>query len=569
MRPQPRRTVRRTATAAVAAAALLSLAACSSGSGDDGGGGGGSKTPADTLVAYTGQAGDYQANFNPYSPTVIEGPGTIFEPLFYFNQARDQEPVPRLGTEYSWNEDGTELSLTVREGVTWSDGEPFTAHDVVFTLGMITEYPALNGTGYNGTAEAVDDTHLVVRFDEPAYMDGPQVLGRIWIVPEHIWKDMSDPTTDTVQEPVGTGPYLLEEFKPAAFTLKANPGYWGGEPALKRVRFVALSGNQAGADALKAGTVDWQTGPVPDIQNVEKNYPGYQAVTVPLNQIALLSCSSAELGCTGPQTDPAVRQAIYYAMDREQINFLAFEETASEISPGFALTGRDAALISQDLENPVAPMNADVDKAAQLLEDAGWAKGGDGIYAKDGERLSLTVSVVSGWTDYITALDVIGQQLKEAGIEIIPQQSSWNEWSDSRGQGNYQLLIDSLYQGPAPDPYYLYSYFFSTATTAPVGETAQPNFARFSDPEVDAALEALKQTDPQDTAARQEHLDLIQTRIEENMPYIPVLTGGTTSEYNAEKFTGWPTADDLYAFPAVWARPDHSQIFISLKPAGE
>ncbi|SFD46193.1 ABC transporter substrate-binding protein [Streptomyces aidingensis] len=567
MHPLIRRTrTRRAASAAVAAAALLVTAACSS---DSGGDGGGSGTDADTLVAYTGQAGDYQANFNPYSPTTIEGPGTIFEPLFYFNQARDQEPVPRLGTEFSWNDTGTELSITVREGVQWSDGEPFTAHDVVFTLEMITEHPAMNGTGYSGTAEAIDDTHLVVRFDEPAYMDGPQVLGRIWIVPEHIWGEMSDPATDTVQEPVGTGPFVLDEFKPAAFTLAANPDYWDGEPELKKVRFVALSGNQAGADALKAGTVDWQTGPVPDIHNVEKNYPGYRAITVPLNQIALLSCSSAELGCTGPQTDPAVRQAIYYAMDREQINSLAFENTASEISPGFALPGRDSAVISQNLENPTAPMTADAARSARLLEDAGWTKGGDGIYEKDGERLSLTVSVVTGWTDYITAVDVIGQQLKAAGIEIIPQQTSWNEWSDSRGMGNYQLLIDSLYQGPAPDPFYLYSYFFSTATTAEVGESANPNFARFSDPEVDAALEALKQTDPQDTAARQEHFDLIQTRIEQNMPYIPVLTGGTTSEYHAEKFSGWPTTDDLYAFPAVWARPDHSQIFINLKPAGE
>ncbi len=52
------------------------------------------------------------------------------------------------------------------------------------------------------------------------------------------------------------------------------------------------------------------------------------------------------------------------------------------------------------------------------------------------------------------------------------------------------------------------------------------------------------------------------------MPYIPVLTGGTTSQYNAEKFTGWPTAEDLYAFPAVWQRPDNSQIYLNLKPAG-
>jgi peptide/nickel transport system substrate-binding protein len=85
---------------------------------------------------------------------------------------------------------------------------------------------------------------------------------------------------------------------------------------------------------------------------------------------------------------------------------------------------------------------------------------------------------------------------------------------------------------------------------------------------VNAALDALQQIDPEDTAARQPHFDTIQTRLEADMPYIPVLIGGTTSEYNARKFTGWPSEDDLYAFPAVWQRPDNSQIYLNLKPAG-
>ncbi|WP_461110127.1 ABC transporter substrate-binding protein [Streptomyces calidiresistens] len=554
---------------AVGTAAMLVTTGCSGGSSNGGGGEGGGNTPADTLVVYTGQAGDYQSNFNPYSHSVIEGPGTIFEPLFYFNQAADADPVPRLGTDYSWNEDGTELSITVREGVTWSDGEPFTADDVVFTLDLIADNPAINGTGFDGRAERVSDTELLVRFDEPAFLEGPQVLGRIWIVPEHLWGDIGDPATDTVPEPVGTGPFRLKEFRPQAFTLEANPHYRDGEPELKQVRFVALSGNQAGADALAAGTVDWQTGPVPDIHNVEDNYPGYRSITVPLNQIVLMTCSDEELGCTGPQTDPAVRKAIHHALDRTQINSLAFEDTASEISPGFALIGRDGAVISDDLENRVVPMEPDTAAAEALLEEAGWERGGDGVRTRNGERLELSVGVVTGWTDYITAVDVIGRQLAPLGIDLSIRQSSWNEWSDSRGQGTYQLLIDSLYQGPAPDPYYLYGYFFHSENTAPVGEVAQPNFARYADPEVDAALDELKRTDPADTAARQPLLDTVQAAIEEDMPYIPVLTGGTTSQYNAAKFEGWPTEDDLYAFPAVWSRPDHSQILLNLRPAAD
>ncbi|GAA1910427.1 ABC transporter substrate-binding protein [Streptomyces sodiiphilus] len=565
MAQRRRRTDALKAAAGVVAAAVLATA-CSGGSGDGAGNGG--ATPPGTLVAYTGQAGDYQANFNPYSPSMIEGPGTIFEPLFYFNQARETEPVPRLGTGFSWNDEGTELSVTVRDDVSWTDGEPFSADDVKFTFDLLLEEPALNTTGFTGETEVVSDTELVIRFDEPSFMEGPQLLGRIWIVPEHLWSRIEDPANDTVREPVGTGPFMLDDFKAQAFTLTANPGYHGGKPELEKIRFVALSGNQAGADALSAGTVDWQTGPVPDIHNVGQNYPGYQGIIVPLYQIALLTCSDAGLGCTGPQIDPAVRRAVYYAMDRTQLNTLAFEGTASEISPGFALLERDEALLSPGLENTVAPMEPDPGRVARLLEGAGWAKGGDGIYAKDGERLSMSVSVVSGWTDYITAVNTLGQQLKAMGIEITAQQSSWNEWSDARARGDYQLLIDSLYQGPAPDPYYLYSYFFASENTAEVGSSANPNFARFTDDEVDAALDALKRIDPQDTAARQEQFGIIQRAAEQDMPYIPVLTSGTSSQYNAAKFTGWPTEDDLYAFPAVWSRPDHSQILLHLAPAG-
>ncbi len=558
---QARRRRARVVATGMAAIALLATA-CSAESSAGGGGGN------ETLVVYTGQAGDYQANFNPFSPTLIEGPGTIFESLFYFNQVRDEPAKPLLGTEYSWNEDGTELTVTLREGVKWSDGEAFTADDVVFTLDMISRHKEMNGTGYQGKAEALDDTHVKITFEEPSYMDGPQILGKIFIVPEHVWKDVEEPAKDTVREPVGTGPFTLGEFKGQAFTLKANPDYWDGEPAVKQVRYLALSGNQAGADALAAGKIDWQTGPVPDMQNVEKNYPGYKAVTVPLNQTVLMTCSNAELGCEGPQTDPAVRRAIYYAMDRTQLNSLAFQNTSSQISPGFAQVESSEELISGKLRESLAPMRASASKAERILEDAGYAKGSDGVYAKDGRKLSLTVRVVSGWTDYITAVDTLAEQLKKVGIKVTPQQSSWNEWSEARGQGTYQLLIDSLYPGPAPDPFYVYSYFFGTETTAKVGETANPNFARYSNPKVDKALRELKKLAPDAAKERQKRYDVIQTELERDMPYIPILTGGTTSEYHASKFEGWPTEYNLYAVPAVWSRPDQAQIYKALKPAG-
>ena len=154
---------RRLRTAAVGAVCVGLLAAgCGSSNGGSSGGG-----DSGTLIVFTGQSGDYQRNFNPYSPTLNEGPGTIFEPLFFYNIAQQAEPQPRLGTEFSWNDDGTELTITLRDGVTWTDGQPFTAEDVAFTFDMLADHAAINTIGYDGDAAAVDDTHVSSRSTSP------------------------------------------------------------------------------------------------------------------------------------------------------------------------------------------------------------------------------------------------------------------------------------------------------------------------------------------------------------------------------------------------------------------
>lgn len=559
---------RRSRALALATAVLAGLTITACTAGGDGSGSAGAATEANTLVAYTSQSGDYQINFNPNSPSQIGGIGTIYESLFFVTNVNTDAPTPLLGTDYTWNADGTQLAVTLRDGVTWSDGQPFTADDVKFTFDLALKTPAINASGFDGTVAVTDPTHVVFTWTHPAYVSGPFVLGKTPILPEHIWKDI-DPTTSLNENPVGTGPYTLGNFKPQAFTLVANPTYWGGEPKVKAIRYLSLSGNTAGADALAAGTIDWQTGPVPDIANVSENYPGYDAITVPQSQAALVTCSNAALGCAGPQTDPAVRQAIYYALDRDQINALAFQGTGSDISPTFALPTTQQQFISSSIAEPIAPNSPATAQSDQILTAAGYVKGEDGIYAKDGQRVSLTIEVVTGWTDYITAIDTMTQQLKAAGIELTASQSSWNEWTDKKAKGNFQLAIDSLGQGPVANPYFLYNNYYATDNTAPVGTAANPNISRFSNPAVDQALATLKVTNPEDTAAVQAQFDIIQQEIVQDMPYIPVLTGGTTSEFNAAKFTGWPTTDNLFAFPAVWASPDNAQIFKALVPTGE
>ncbi|MGP5291283.1 ABC transporter substrate-binding protein [Brachybacterium tyrofermentans] len=544
----------------------IALAACGQTSNlETGAGADGEKK---TILTTNATEATLTRNLNPHSPSVIPMvQGLIYETLFYFNPLKpiDQEPVPQLGESYEWNEDGTALTVSVRQGVTWTDGEPFTAGDVAFTFNRVSETDALNDGGTAPTAEATDDATVVITYAESSYLEGPNALARTWIIPEHLFTDVEDLATYANEDPIGTGAFQLDDFTPESYLLLANPNYWEeGRPGIDGVRAITTSGNQSATDQWLAGDIDYMSSAIPNLEgHVEKN-PDLAYTNTGISQAALFAASNTELGCEGPQTDVAVRKALYYGMDREQLSKLAFFDLGTDISPSFALPERDADFIDPSID--LAPWNAQPEEAKKVLEDAGYAPGSDGIYAKGDVRVSMTVSCPTGWSDFVTALDTLAQQFKEIGIELIPQQVSVNEWNDAKAKGTFQLVIDSVGQGPAPDPYYPYRNQFSTESTVPVGENGNPyqNITRFSDPDVDAALDAAAATD--DPEVKKEHYFLIQKRLVEVMPAIPLLIGSSLTEYNTSRATGWPTADDLYAYPMSWSAPDNSIVLKTVTP---
>lgn len=554
--------------AALSAAAVLTLAGCNAGSnldvpeGSDGG--------QETIVtAYNGAAGAFQRNMNPFSPnSVAMIKGNIYEPLFFFNQleAIDQEPVAMLGTDYEWNDEGTELTVHTREGVTWTDGQPFSANDVAFTFNLIADTAELNASGEAPRAEALDDTTVVLQFQQPSFASAPAVLGKTYMVPEHVWSEVDNASTFANENPMGTGPFAFDTFTTESYLLRKNDGYWQeGLPKIDGVRVISLSGNQSATDKYLAGEIDFMGGALPNLDQLIADKPDLSYVNTGVMQTSLFTCSNVDLGCTGPQTDAAVRRAIYLGLDREQLSNLAFFGLGTDISPAYALPERDADFIDPSIE--VAPWNAQVDEAKAVLEEAGYALNADGLYAKDGVTLTLNALVPSGWTDFITALDTARQQLRAIGVDLVPQQVSVNEWNAAKTTGNFQLVIDSLGQGAAPDPFFVYQTHFHTDNTMPVGENGNPyaNVARFSNPEVDAAIDAAGATADMD--AKREAYYQIQAIVSEDLPYIPVLIGSTLTEFNNSRATGWPTEDNLYAFPPSWAEPDSAQILMHIEPA--
>jgi peptide/nickel transport system substrate-binding protein len=556
----PKHRAPRSAFIGLLAAGTLVLAACSGAAGQKAAGKDASVTVATGAIT--------TKNFNPFSSTALQPTlGVIYEPLYWYNFAKQSDPTPVLATGYSWNAAGTELTIKLRHDVKWNDGQPFTAKDVAFTFNLVAKTPALNPSGLAAKAKAVSDDTAVLTFTSKSLMQEPAVLANQAIVPEHIWKDVKDPTTNLNENPVGTGAFKLKSFTPQSFVLTKNDQYWEpGKPAVNEVRYIPLESADAASAALVAGKVDWASAYLPGIDNIIKSGKDLSYVNTPVMTTLIVTCSNAALGCTGPQTDPAVRKAIYLAMNREQLAKLAGGGVAGVGSPTLLLPDRDRDWIA-DSASATLPVSADAAKANNLLDTAGWTKGSDGIRTKGGTRLSLTIQTVSGWSDYISINDTLKQQLAAIGIELKPSQVSWNEWNSAQTNGKFQLSLDSVGLGASTNPYFVYDGKLATVNTAPVGKTATAgNFSRFSNASVDAALKAAAGT--ADKAAQKAEFARIQAVIADQLPYIPIYVNSMLTEFNTSRVTGWPTKDNLYVLPAAWKAWDAGIVLKTITPAG-
>jgi peptide/nickel transport system substrate-binding protein len=287
-------------------------------------------------------------------------------------------------------------------------------------------------------------------------------------------------------------------------------------------------------------------------------------VNTPDSTTSLFTCSNASLGCTGPQTDVAVRQAIYYAMDRTQMNEQAVSGFAKPGSPTLLVPSVSKDFIV-DPANATIPQTADVAKAKSLLEADGWKMGSDGYYSKAGKELDLSINVVSGWTDYDTDTTLLKGQLKAAGINLAVNEVAQNAWTQAEVSGKFQLSMNSINEGVSTAPYFIYHNYLSTSATAKVGGTATTNVARFSDPSVDAAIQAIASTN--DPAKQKTQYGIIQDAIVKDMPYIPIYVNQALTQFNTTHATGWPTASNMYAQPTPFTAWANGIILKTIRPA--
>lgn len=526
---------RRFAVIAALSAAALALVACTPG-GDSS-----SESEAGVVkLAADDGSPTFERNFNPYVGGRI-GAKFIYEPLFVVNSL-DGSETPFLGESYEFVDSST-IQVTLREGATWSDGEAFTADDVLFTFDLLKEFPALDGFGVWQRLSSVTADGSVVTFtllapDATAFRPIEQTL----IVPEHIWADIDDPTTFTNEEPVGTGPFLAGDFAPNQYSIERNADYWQADTVeIERIDFPA---SNTQADIVNNG-YDWGYAYISDVDNVwvapDSEHRSYWFP--PGGVIALYPNLSA-----GPLADVDVRRGISLAFDRDAIAGDAVEgyvdgaPQTGLMLPGFAdWTSPDIAdggIVTQD-----------TDAALESFAQAGYTLQDGKLVDSSGAQLELSIMIANGYTDWLRAAQAMQQQLEQVGLLVTIDQPQEAGFYEAFNAGDFELAMGAF--GGQGNLYLDFNSLLSSYYLKPVGDSsATGNWERYSNPDVDAALEELKVTTDEE---RQKELGYeIQQAMYEDLPVIVLYYGGLWGIFDSSRFSGWPSEDDPYTPPRTW-----------------
>lgn len=505
-----------------------------------------------TMLATIG--GNWQENFNPFSANALGGTnGLIYQPMYFFSTV-SHDQYPFLATKYEWVNNNKTLEVTLRDGVKWSDGQPFTIDDVLFTFNLLKQYPAADSNGIMKVVQSVEKkSNNVVDFNfaSPNVPFQSYVLQQL-IVPQHIWKSLGDPTKASVTKPVGTGPYVVESFSPQDYKLKKNESYYDAKDyAVPELNFPAYDGNESAQLALAKGDIDWTGMFIPNIDKVftnqskENHYwfpPGSPIMLYPNLKNPILK-------------DVNVRKAMSLAIDRDKI--------AKQAEFGYAQVTQPTALLPRD-KDFIDPKYADLSfkqdlaSAAKILADAGYKKGSDGILVSpSGKKLSFNLQVVSGWSDWVSTCSLISQDLKKIGIEVKVQQPQFGAYMSALQGGKYDLGISWTNGGSTP--YKTYEDLLNSHGAW--------NLEGWNDPATDKALAEFQGTT--DPAQQKAALAKVEDVMVNQLPAIPLFYGPTWFEYTDKKYTGYANEQNPYVDPAPFSWPAPAVVLSKLKPVSK
>jgi peptide/nickel transport system substrate-binding protein len=520
-------------------------------------------TAASALSAFAQDASDEKVTFTvgmtndaiTFNPMfMIETPeystaDMVYETFLGWEQD-DFATKANLATDWQQSEDGLTWTFNVREGITWQDGEPFTAGDIAYTFNWIIDQKVgsfIDYLPFTDEITAPSDTQLVWKTTIPT--GAPVYPPYIYIMPEHIlsqYKDKADfRKWKGFPDPVGTGPFKLVEWRRGDFwRLEANPDYWGGAPKIDEFVFRIFQNEDAMIEALKQGEIDFAD----DISaNLFDSITDEEGITANVGnpttfaQMSFNQCTNEVEYCkdTGfnhhpATTDPAFRLAVEYAIDRDVL--------VDRVKLGYGSAGVTVVMQPKWHQDPSNVITYDPDEANRILDEAGYADtDGDGVReTPDGEPMELRFVVRSEAPETIDAGEFIVEWLRDIGVSLKTEAVNDSKLTDIWYANDYDMYIWGW--GVEPDP----NFQLSTYITSQCGVWSD---TCYSNSEYDQLFQ--EQQKASSVEERASIIDQMQQILYDDRPEIVLWYDNYLQAYRSDKWTGFvrqPTDEGTILF---------------------
>jgi peptide/nickel transport system substrate-binding protein len=531
----------------------------------------------------TGQWADCDS-FNPFVPGAISRTGYnfLYEPLYFYNVYRD-ELIPWIAEGHEFDAAFTRVTVRIRPGVAWSDGRPWTAEDLAFTINMLRDNaPFLSNSIDMKTcvqqARALDERTAQIDLNAPnprfvfTYFTSYFCSG-VPVVPRHVWEGRDPRQFANLDRargwPVVSGPYRLALSTPQQKVWDLRRDWWAATtgfrplPKVERIVYLTYLGETQRVENLIAGRLDSSLELRPaNMKALLDACPSVSTWTGRQKPWGYLDHWPVSLGFNAleaPFSDPAFRRAVSFAIDRAQLVEVGWRGAGASTLvpfPEFPPMQRfvDAA---RDLFETHAHGVYDLARSAEVMARAGWAKDADGFWARDGARASFEIN---GYVFIFQDIGpVLAEQLRRAGFDATYREARdcYNRMATGQAR-SYLCGISASVRDP-----FATMLDFHGRYVRPTG-TATAKFWRWQNAAYDDLVDAMASV-PSESP---EFLDLYRRAMDvwlRELPAIPLVAWHQRVPHNETYWKGWPTAEDPYCNSAYWHRM-WLQVLLRLEP---